>query len=58
MRLAFGLLLFSLGVTVDHGPKAPGALGFVIQHGQRKVVTHTPPPTRYPLWHGLRPLHV
>jgi L-ascorbate metabolism protein UlaG (beta-lactamase superfamily) len=24
--------------SVDHGPKAPGALGFVIQHGGRKVV--------------------
>lgn len=24
--------------TVDHGPKAPGALGFVIQHGKRKTV--------------------
>ena len=25
-------------IAVDHGPKAPGALGFVIQHGSRKVV--------------------
>jgi phosphoribosyl 1,2-cyclic phosphodiesterase len=24
--------------AVDHGPKAPGALGFVIQHGRQKVV--------------------
>jgi phosphoribosyl 1,2-cyclic phosphodiesterase len=24
--------------AVDHGPKAPGALGFVFQHGGRKVV--------------------
>jgi len=24
--------------TVDHGPKAPGALGFIVQHGNRKVV--------------------
>jgi phosphoribosyl 1,2-cyclic phosphodiesterase len=23
---------------VDHGPKAPGALGFVVQNGQRKIV--------------------
>ena len=25
-------------IAVNHGPKAPGALGFVIQHGERKVV--------------------
>ena len=34
-------MLGDLTVTpfaVDHGPKAPGALGFVIQHGRRKVV--------------------
>ncbi len=24
--------------AVDHGPKAPGALGFVVEHGTRKVV--------------------
>ncbi|MBC8869802.1 MAG: MBL fold metallo-hydrolase [Planctomycetes bacterium] len=24
--------------AVDHGPKAPGASGFVIQHGERKIV--------------------
>ena len=24
--------------TVDHGPKAPGAVGFVVQHGGRKIV--------------------
>jgi phosphoribosyl 1,2-cyclic phosphodiesterase len=24
--------------AVDHGPKAPGAVGFVVQHGGRKVV--------------------
>ena len=24
--------------AVDHGPKAPGALGFVVQHGRRKIV--------------------
>ena len=24
--------------TVDHGPKAPGAMGFVVQHGNRKIV--------------------
>ena len=24
--------------AVDHGPKAPGALGFVVQHGGRKIV--------------------
>jgi phosphoribosyl 1,2-cyclic phosphodiesterase len=24
--------------VVDHGPKAPGALGFVVQNGQRKIV--------------------
>ena len=24
--------------SVDHGPKAPGALGFVVQHGGRKIV--------------------
>lgn len=24
--------------AVDHGPKAPGALGFVVQHGRRKVI--------------------
>ena len=23
---------------MDHGPKAPGAVGFVVQHGGRKVV--------------------
>ncbi len=35
------LLLGELSVTpfaVDHGPKAPGAMGFVLQHGARKVV--------------------
>lgn len=25
-------------VTVDHGPKAPGAMGFVVQHEGRKVI--------------------
>jgi glyoxylase-like metal-dependent hydrolase (beta-lactamase superfamily II) len=24
--------------TVDHGPKAAGALGFVVQHGMRKII--------------------
>ena len=24
--------------AVDHGPKAPGAVGFVVQHGSRKIV--------------------
>jgi phosphoribosyl 1,2-cyclic phosphodiesterase len=24
--------------TVDHGPKAPGAVGYVVQHGRRKIV--------------------
>ena len=24
--------------AVDHGPKAPGAVGFVLQHGNRKIV--------------------
>ena len=24
--------------TVDHGPKAPGAMGFVVLHGGRKIV--------------------
>jgi len=35
------LVLGNIVVTffaVDHGPKAPGALGFVVQHGGRKVV--------------------
>ena len=35
------VLLGDLTVTpfaVDHGPKAPGALGFVLQHGSRKIV--------------------
>jgi len=35
------VMLGDLSVTpfsVDHGPKAPGALGFVVQHGDRKVV--------------------
>jgi hypothetical protein len=25
-------------VAVDHGPKAPGAVGFVVQHGDRKAI--------------------
>ena len=35
------VLLGEMTVTpfvVDHGPKAPGALGFVVQHGPRRVV--------------------
>jgi phosphoribosyl 1,2-cyclic phosphodiesterase len=24
--------------AVDHGPKAPGAMGFVVQHGDRRIV--------------------
>ncbi len=35
------LVLGDLRVTpfaVDHGPKAPGALGFVAEHGKRKIV--------------------
>jgi phosphoribosyl 1,2-cyclic phosphodiesterase len=24
--------------TVDHGPKAPGAIGFAVQHGDRRIV--------------------
>jgi phosphoribosyl 1,2-cyclic phosphodiesterase len=35
------ILLGDLNVTpfaVDHGPKAPGAVGFVVQHGSRKIV--------------------
>lgn len=35
------VVLGDLTVTpfvVDHGPKAPGALGFVVQHGRRKVI--------------------
>ncbi len=35
------VLLGDLAFTpfaVDHGPKAPGALGFVVQHGGRKIV--------------------
>ncbi len=25
-------------IAVDHGPKAPGAVGFLVQHGDRKIV--------------------
>ncbi|OHB77678.1 MAG: hypothetical protein A2W31_16305 [Planctomycetes bacterium RBG_16_64_10] len=35
------LVLGDVAVTpfaVDHGPKAPGALGFLVQHGGRKIV--------------------
>jgi phosphoribosyl 1,2-cyclic phosphodiesterase len=35
------IILGDLTVTpfaVNHGPKTPGALGFVLQHGQRKIV--------------------
>jgi glyoxylase-like metal-dependent hydrolase (beta-lactamase superfamily II) len=41
LRPGVPVVLGELIVTpfaVDHGPKAPGALGFVVQHGQRKVV--------------------
>ena len=24
--------------TVDHGPKAPGAMGFVVRHGARRII--------------------
>ena len=35
------VVLGGLTVTpfaVDHGPKAPGAVGFVVEHGSRKIV--------------------
>ena len=41
LQPGIAVLLGDLTVTpfaVDHGPKAPGALGFVVQHGSRKIV--------------------
>jgi phosphoribosyl 1,2-cyclic phosphodiesterase len=41
LRPGQSLVLGEMTVTpfaVDHGPKAPGALGFVVQHGRRKIV--------------------
>jgi phosphoribosyl 1,2-cyclic phosphodiesterase len=41
LRPRVGVTLGELTVTpfaVDHGPKAPGALGFVVQHNGRKIV--------------------
>ena len=41
LRPGTPVVLGDLTVTpfaVDHGPKAPGALGFVLQHGGRKIV--------------------